>query len=190
MPKILPDGDEFRSANLPQEVTHRYEAIMLWLLANPDKRIQDCAVALGYSAPWVSTVIHCDAFRERWIKMRGDYCGGAMANIEDKLQAVAHTALDKLMEQLEDMEDPAFLLKTSTETLKSLGYGSPTRLQVNVLPGSGTTNVQVVQDGGLLAQARAKRSIIIEAEQQPSPTVVMQIEQDSEQTGEDSDAAT
>ncbi len=168
MPKQLPDGDEYRTAKPPKEVTHRFEAVMVWLLANPDKRIQDCAEALGYTPSWVSTVIHCDAFREKWIEMRGDYTGKALANIENKLNAIAHTALDKLLDQLETIDDPAFLLKTSNDVLKNLGYGMPSRgMQVNINPGDGVTNIQVVQDGGVLAQARAKRSMILEAEAQP-----------------------
>ena len=44
----------------------RHEAILLWLLENPPKKLKDCAAATGYSRTHISRIINSPDFRTRY----------------------------------------------------------------------------------------------------------------------------
>ncbi|MCH9053038.1 MAG: hypothetical protein IIA72_18580 [Proteobacteria bacterium] len=44
----------------------RHEAVLLWLLENPPKKLKDCAAATGYSRTHISRIINSPDFRARY----------------------------------------------------------------------------------------------------------------------------
>lgn len=138
---ILADrGDEIptRGAKPPQRLNHRHEGILRWLLANPDKQLQDCCAELGYTQAWLSTIIHSHAFQAELRARQLQLYGEVALEIKDKLTGAAHLALDKIIEHL-PVASPQFALDAAKETLKNLGYSAPrnghgTNININTGP--------------------------------------------------------
>lgn len=105
-----------------QTVSHRHEAIIDWLLANPEvKNLDRLCEEMNYTRAWLSVVMNSDAFRERYAQRRAEYndrLGGAIA--QQRLE-VTQKALAKLDEILnEDDLSPTFVSKTSLGLLSLL----------------------------------------------------------------------
>lgn len=124
------------SNNTLAKVGHKHEAIMLWLLANPEKKLRECAEHFGVSQVWLSVIIHSKAFQDSFAEHRDEYYSGVADDLGDKLHSLAHLCVDKLADKVEDSEDPVFLAKTATDVLSRLGYGAKTNVTLNAPAGS------------------------------------------------------
>ena len=105
-----------------KQVNHTHEAIMLWLLQNPEKSLRQCADHFGYTQPWLSTVIHSDAFKSRFREMQNGVASRVMDDVPARMQRIADIALDKLADIVAGTEDAKFLLETSDTILHRMGY--------------------------------------------------------------------
>lgn len=128
---------------------------MRWLIANPNKRLTDCAAALGYTLPWLSIITRSEAFQAELRSRQAIVFDDVALDIKDKLLGTAHLALEKVMEHIPN-GSPEFALDAAKETLKSLGYSSQRAVQ------PGTTNITNIQQNNYnnvsqdeLARARA-----------------------------------
>jgi hypothetical protein len=140
-----------------------HEAIIRWLLANPEKvaggRLKACADAFGYTPGWLSIIIHSDAFQAKFRELSEEADSLVLNDIPAKMRGTASLALDGLAAQVETavadqtVAPRDFLLKSSEMLLKSLGYGQGNKLTINQGPGS-TAQVAVGSDD--LARARAR----------------------------------
>lgn len=142
-----------------KHVSHRHHGIMLWMLVNPHKPLKECAKELGYSQPWLSCVIHSDAFQAQFdelkIQSRDDVCMG----LKDKMTGLAHQAVDKLSDQIALSEDPSFILSAADKMLSKLGY-APQTANVNINTGGGAIAVtQVSRETVENAQALRLKAI-------------------------------
>lgn len=104
--------------------SHKHEEIMRWLLENPDGKLGDLAIHLGVTNTWLSIVIHSDLFQTKFAELRAEYMDRVLPGITEKLNGVAHAALDRLADSVDESLDPDFLLKVANTTLDKLGYGS------------------------------------------------------------------
>ncbi len=48
----------------------RHEAVLLWLLENPPKKLKDCAAATGYSRTHISRIVNSPDFHRRYRTVR------------------------------------------------------------------------------------------------------------------------
>lgn len=140
-------------ATQPQRLNYRHEAIIKWLIANPDLCLADCAAFFGYTQGWLSVIIHSDAFQAQYRTLQDASYDDVRLDIKAKITGLAHMALDKLAEQMPLVTDPRAALDVADKTLKALGYGTAPRNPA----GFSATNVQINQyqvSASELAEAR------------------------------------
>lgn len=108
------------------EVSHRHDAIMQYMIACPTARLQDVAAEFKVSPNWLSCIIHSHAFKTRLRERQDQLFGDLAATITEKLESVAHAALDNLAEHLmASNANPALNLEVADKVLNRLGYGAP-----------------------------------------------------------------
>jgi restriction endonuclease Mrr len=115
------------------EMSFSHHAIIDWMLSNPDALLADCAKAFGYTQPWLSTIIHSDAFKAEFARRRGQLDEHIAHGIHAKMAAVSKKALDHLEELLDGTEtlDPRLVLDIADRTLHRQGY-APSKAGVSV----------------------------------------------------------
>lgn len=152
-------------------LSHKHDAIMDWLLANPEKKMAECARAFGVTQTWLSIVVNSDLFQARYKRLLEEHRDTRVMPLRDKLIGTASRAVEKLGDQIETTDDPSFLLEASDKLLGRLGYGGKaggdggsTLVQNNtmVFNGGALTSEQMQRAQALRAQAQAR----LEAEQQ------------------------
>src|SRR3990167_5133055 len=121
MPAILPPGAPRK--DLMQGLNHRHEGIIKWLIANPSRKLGECAAELGFTPAYLSIIIHSDTFRAAIAEAHIEAFGTVCLDLKDKLTGLSHLALDKLIDSIPVMVDPGDLLDTAKLTLNALGYG-------------------------------------------------------------------
>lgn len=156
----------------PQKVSHRHEAILQWILTNPEKRLKDCAQEFGLTQAWLSCIVHSDAFQEK-LKERQDECfSSVVVGLRERLAGVAQAAVERLGEKVEQSQDPNFLLKAADMTLKNLNPHG-----VGGLGGSGVTvnqnNFYAMADRETLRKARDKMRLM--AQETALPVLVPEV---------------
>lgn len=157
-----------------------HEAIMRWLVENPQGSLGECAEHFGYSRSWLSIIIHSDAFRAKYQAMQKEADRLVLDDIPAKMRGTASLALEGLADQVAlACEDGSvghrqFLLETSESLLKSLGYGGGGKVVINA-PGAQNVNTNVVDPATLerarqkLLEQRANTAKVIEGESTPVP---------------------
>lgn len=120
---------------LPQikSLKPRHDAIMEWLIANPEKKLGECAAAFKVSQSWLSCIIHSDIFQAGYKKLLGEYHDERILPLRDKIVGIAHVALDRLAEQA-PFAPVEQTLDIANGMLKAAGFGSP-QVRVNVPQG-------------------------------------------------------
>jgi len=105
-----------------QKLSHTHDQMINWLLLNPEKSLRELADVFGYSQAWVSTVIHSDIFQAALKERQIQLASLVVQGIPDKLRRVADIGVEKLTQQLEQSEDPKFVLDATDKILHRLGY--------------------------------------------------------------------
>lgn len=155
-----------------RNMSHRHDAILRWMIANPDLPLTRCAEALGYTRAWLHCIVHSDIFQARLAEMQDELDTESLLTLRQKLTGIAHASADKLMEQLEIIEDPKFLLESMDKSLKKLGYGESQKGD-NYFFGATQVNNNTVTDT-VLEKAKERRRKAAEAAFQSSGTVLPQ----------------
>ena len=136
-------------------ISYTHEAVADWLISNPEKPLSECAKTFGYTQPWLSTIIHSDAFKVYFSQRRAALNLVIHNGIATQLQNTTKKALDLLDKKLDSEEDldGNFILDVADKLLHRQGY-APGKTTVN------QTNVQVNAppagsvDMGTLSRAR------------------------------------
>jgi hypothetical protein len=136
-----------------QRVSHTHNAIMDYMLANPGVSLGEVAAHFKYSQPWLSCIIHSDAFQSLMREKQGVIFHTTVLPIREKLHAVGHQVLDRLAERIPLENDVAVLARTSEGVLDRLGFGSKTGGNTYIL--NQTNNTQVNTLRSELDNARA-----------------------------------
>lgn len=124
-----------------KNLSKRHDAIMEWLLANPERSLLECARTFVVTQAWLSCIIHSDIFQARYQKMLGEYQDGRIMPLRDKLIGVVNKAIDNVAQAVETSADGEFNLDVADRLLNRLGYGT----KVAQAPGGLTiNNVQMV----------------------------------------------
>lgn len=107
-----------------KSISIRHNEIMDYLMSNPSVKLGDAAKFFGVTGPWLSTIIHSDAFQEL-LKAKQDMAfHSTVLPMREKMLAVAHQALDKLADML-PMETEVRTVNDVTEgMLDRLGFGA------------------------------------------------------------------
>lgn len=136
-----------------------YESIADWMIANPDGKLGDCAIALDKSPGTISMIVNSDLFKDYYAARRNDWKERHDQAIVSKTAKIAEFGLDLILEKMQAKRDtvPIGVLKEVTDSaLNRLGYGVKP-VGTPVPPGSTINgNVQIVQVSAQdLAEARA-----------------------------------
>jgi len=139
-------------------VSYTHEAIADWLLANPDKKLKECADQFGYTQAWLSTVIHSDAFQVYFSQRRAALNQIIHHGISAKLQDTTQKALDILNTRLDEPEDleSEFILDVADKLLHRQGYapGKVSLIQNNITaPVPGAVDMQTLSRARQMMQA-------------------------------------
>ena len=137
------------------ELNHRHMAIAEYLLQHPSARLTEVAAAVGFSPSWVSIVTNSHIFREYMQQRNREIADSVHIALQEKVLGVAHRAVEKLGDAIDNSQDPAFILATADKTLQRLGYGAKPAPNVTVQnpgPAVGATHVDIT----VINQAREK----------------------------------
>jgi hypothetical protein len=107
-------------------LSHRHEAILNWLIANPEQKLEDCAREFGVTQPWLSSLIHCDLFQSALREKQAYVFGEISITVKDRITHLAHESLRRLTERIESGSVSNDQLIDSAElAVKSMGFGAP-----------------------------------------------------------------
>lgn len=126
----LPPVTEYSTATAEKDIkikTLRYIEIANYLLANKDLSTQEIADRFQVTPATIIRVIGTDGFQyilhEEAKKLATVY-KGMRSDFEQKLQAGAHLALDRLIERIQVSNDTAQLLEIVSKFSELMGMGS------------------------------------------------------------------
>lgn len=159
-------------SNQVMGLSHTHEAVMNWMLMNPDRSLRECADHFGYTQSWLSTLIHSDIFQARLAERQEGIRVRIADSIPMKMRMAVDVGLEKLATKLEQTEDPEFILDATDKLLHRLGY-APARSAAPAPGQGGTGNVQnnFFVSATDLAAARAAGLALIDG-QQPAGQVI------------------
>lgn len=141
-----------------QKVSHKHEAIVRWLVENPEEPLHKCAKEFGVQRAWLSVIIHSDVFQERLREAHGEVFSETTLKLREKLSGVAHRAVDKLAEKVEDTQDGNYLLKVADTAMKHLA--GPSTNGVGEAAVGNTQNNFYLVDQGALKEARERMAAV------------------------------
>lgn len=113
----------------------KHEAILQYMLANPDKTQFEVADHFGISWGWLSVIVNSDLFQEKRREREDELF---KFSVRDRLEAVAYTGLDKTEQLLSSTQSLRDASDATDKALARLGYGS----QGAGAAGGGNTLVQ------------------------------------------------
>ncbi len=123
-----------------KSVNWSHDAVIDWMIANPQGTQGELASLFGYSEPWVSTMINSDAFQAALQERRREITDPHLIKtVNERLRAVADLSLQKVLDKLSlpsNMINDDFLLNSAKLATSALGYGAKA--------GAPTTQVGVV----------------------------------------------
>lgn len=137
-----------------QQISITHDAIANFLVANPGRgQMAKAALHFGVTRPWLSTLVHSDAFQAHLRNKQDEVFKTAIMPLKAKIAGAADVALDRLGERLEVETDTRVLADAADKLLNRLGYGpKPTPTAGNV---TGVQNNYFV-DSDMLAEARQR----------------------------------
>lgn len=114
-----------------------HEAVIDDMLAFPLDTLAERGRRLGYSVPWLSTLINSDMFSAAYAARRAALSERLKDSLSHKLAKAADKHLDVMLERLETQRTNipfADLAVSTTNVLDRLGFGPPkaSPVQVNV----------------------------------------------------------
>lgn len=104
----------------------KHEAIMDWLIMNPDSTQGECAAAFGVTEGWLSVIVNSDVFQEVFRQKNEEVFQATVLTLRDRMNGLAHRAYEKLSRQVDYINDPNQLLTIADKTAHRLGY-APTK---------------------------------------------------------------
>jgi hypothetical protein len=126
-----------------KKVGIKHEAILNFLLAHPNVKMREVAEHFQVSQPWLSLIIHSDAF-QRLLRERQDvHFHVSILPMMGKMEVAAEKAIDRMIELIPFETDLGKLNQVADKALNRLGYG--------------TSNVQQIQAD---VQVRSERSAL------------------------------
>lgn len=138
------------------KVSIKHEAILDYLLVNPAEKLSNVAAYFGVGQPWLSVIIHSDAFQAKLAAKSGECFSSIVLPLREQLLGVAQVGVEKLGEALQNAStssDKQFIADTTDSILKNLGYSPKSTSPTTI---SATTNNVFLIDKTALAAARAK----------------------------------
>ncbi len=139
-----------------KSISATHENIMNWLILNRGSNLSKCAAQFGITQSWLSTLIHSDAFQGRFKEKQKEVGIYVASSVPEKLSALSDVAIEKLSQELENSDNPKFILDSFDKILHKAGYAPASAKNPNPAGQLNITNATVnVVSSGDLAEARA-----------------------------------
>jgi hypothetical protein len=139
-----------------KNVNHRHEGIADWLLANPHRKLGECAEEMQLTRTHLSVVINSDAFKVYYNRRRATLNDFQAQRAIQSLYEIATRSAKVVAEELEKADCSAtFALDANTKALKSLGYGTNGNVTINATQNTQQNNFGAV-DKATLTRARGR----------------------------------
>ncbi len=137
-----------------KKVSIKHEEIMNFMLANPILPVGEVAAHFGVTFPWLSTIIHSDAFQDRLKKKQEELFDCAvLQTVPEKVEAATQVTLDAYLEKVPTLTADQ-LISAQDKLLNRLGYGTKNGNGLTIGANS-QVNVQMNQvSGDILKEAR------------------------------------
>lgn len=121
-----------------QSLSNKHEVLIEYLLIHPQIKLKEVAAHFQVSQSWLSIIIHSDMFQKKLAERRKETYGEVLVNISERMTGIAHLALEKLGDQIENEQSIGVVLETADMILGKLGYGSKGQVQAPI----GQVNIQ------------------------------------------------
>lgn len=105
-----------------KEMRPTHDAVLDHVLTRPHATLSELSRVTGYTVSWLSQMIRSDAFKAAYAARRGEIECTVMEGIGDRLNGLAHLAIDKLEEELTKTKDPDMVLDSFDKVLHRAGY--------------------------------------------------------------------
>lgn len=135
-----------------KNIRQKHEAIIDYMIANPDAKQGKIAQEFGFTQSWLSIVMNSDAFKSRLAEKNEEVFREIVIPLREKLEGVAHRAVEKLGEKVNDSQDAKFLLEAADKTLHRLGYAP------NKGPDPGQSNTTIQQNNFYTVDSEALKA--------------------------------
>lgn len=123
-----------------QKLSPKHEAIMNWILENPERSRRECAAHFNVTETWLSIVVNSNCFQARLAEKQEVIFSVVASDIPTKLRGAAAIAIERVTELLPGAPGD-YALDAMDKTLRHLGFGAPKSGPVAAGP-QGTVNVQ------------------------------------------------
>lgn len=159
------------------EMRAPHDAVLDHLLAHPFWTLKQLAAATGYSVSWLSQMIRSDCFQQAYQARRGDIESGIMAGIGERLNALAHLAIDNMEEVLTSAVDAETKIDAFDKVLHRTGY-APNSAKSREGASDGNTFVQnnFYMDRKELEELQGR---ILEGSASPQPALPLEVPKDA-----------
>jgi hypothetical protein len=129
-------GERPAAAVQIDRISYTHDAVIDFIIANPQASQGHIASTFGYTQAWMSTIINSDAFQARLRSRRGEVVDPALvATINDRFRGVLARSLERLAEKLEEPSPPPNVILKAVELgARGLDVGGFGRAQVNLPP--------------------------------------------------------
>ena len=138
-------------------ISFTHEALINWLIANPERKLRDCAAYFGYTQAWLSCIIHSDIFQAKLAERQNAVFAAVAQDIPEKLRGCADLALEKLAIKLEETEDAKYVLDAADKLLAKMGYGPATARNPSPAAALTQNNTFIIGAGDLAAARQLQR---------------------------------
>jgi hypothetical protein len=167
------DQESSMSAQQLKRLTPRHDAILAFVMANPRIKRGEVASYFGVTEAWLSTIINSDIFQARLAERTDQVFCETLVPLKDKVEAIAHTALDNLAKVLEHDQTAKTNFATAEMALKMAGFNTKHTAPSGVV--NNTQNNYIVS-GERLAAARERMGV--ERKPLPLPLEALTVEGD------------
>ncbi len=106
-----------------KNVSHTHDQLINYMLENPQATNREIALFFEYTEAWVSTIIHSDAFQDKLKTRQEEVFTRVAADIPQRMGVLAHMAIDRMEEALENCTNPDFALDAFDKVMQRNGYG-------------------------------------------------------------------
>jgi hypothetical protein len=130
-----------------KRVSVKHEAILHFLLANPNIKMGQVAEHFQVSRPWLSLIIHSDAFQRKLRERQDVHFHSSILPMMERMHLVTEKAIDRMLDLVPMESDLGKLNQVVDKALNRFGYGTSSSPAAQV-------NVQVNVDAQALARAR------------------------------------
>jgi hypothetical protein len=149
-----------------------YDAIIDWMITNPQGSLKACAEELGRSPQSIRMIVASDMFKARWSERRGLLSQSLNDAITARTGRVAIEALDVLEDRLKNKPQSipsAVVNDIAVRSMEALGFGA--KPAGKAVP---TTEVHLHVDRDILVSAREKMRTIEGQLLNESPQITVQ----------------